>query len=210
MLSSIRKNIALTLLAAPFAMNCGYAQSPTNAATDSKTLAARTSAYATNDLFVNQWIHVNADGTIRGSVVALMGQDSLTLSKVRVSLSQNGTVVAFDDTDIDGEFLIEKMSPGLYSLTAEGAGSLALFSLVVLDEIAGKHLPNTVDIRMMPSSNRVSEIIRGQSNQRHCQARLQSRIRYKPAESWLHRIKSCWMGTEYFMENLVAQPRLWI
>lgn len=162
MLSSVRKHFILSLLAAPFTVgvSVSYAQSTP----DSKTALARTSsAMATNDLFVNQWVHASADGTINGSVVALMGQDSLSLARVKVTLSQNGAVVASDETDVDGDFLIEKVTPGLYSLSAEGAGSVAIFSLAVLDEIAGKHLPNSVEVRVMPTSSRISELIRGQT-----------------------------------------------
>jgi hypothetical protein len=38
-----------------------------------------------------------------------------------------------------------------------------MFSLAVLDKVAGKHLPNSIEVRVMPSSSRVAEIIRGQS-----------------------------------------------
>ncbi len=164
MLSSVRKNIVLSLIAAPLAMSYGFAQTAVGTvAADSISLAARSTVLATNELYLNQWVHVAGDGTIKGSVVALMGQDSINLSKMRVSLNQNGNAVAFDDTDIDGEFLIEKVSPGLYSLVAEGSGSLAMFSLAVLDPIAGKHLPNSVDVRVMPTSSRIAELIRSQS-----------------------------------------------
>ena len=85
------------------------------------------------DLFLNQWLQIDKDRNIRGTVVALLGSDTMSLRKVRVSLYQAGKVVAFDDTDTEGEFLIEGVSPGIYTLVAETGDSLALFSLTILD-----------------------------------------------------------------------------
>ena len=165
MLSSVRKKIFLSLIAVPLTFSCGFAQSPVGALAESNAVTPKAFlSTQMNDLFVNLWIHVDGSGSIRGSVVTLLGQESLSLSKMRVSLKQNGEVIAWDDTDVDGDFLIEKLSPGLYSLTAEGGGSLAIFSLVVLDQLSGQHLPNSLVVRVMPTSSRVSEILRGQSN----------------------------------------------
>ncbi len=87
----------------------------------------------------------------------------MSLRKVRVSLYQAGNVVAFDDTDTEGQFLIEGVSPGIYTLVAETGDSLAVFSLTILDSVAGEHLPNWVEVRMMSTAGgRASELIRGQ------------------------------------------------
>jgi len=116
-----------------------------------------------NNLYSNQWVHLDKDGSLTGSVVSLLGRDTVSLSKVKVSLVQSGAVVAEDDTDVEGEFLFEGLQPGLYTLQAETVSSMALFSLAVLDSAAGKHLPSSVEIRMTPVSSRVMEILRGQS-----------------------------------------------
>lgn len=164
MFLSVRRNLVRSLVVLPLTISCGFAQSPVGTLTESNSVSVLSSQTAqTNNLFVNQWVHVNGAGSISGSVVALLGKDSITLPKMRVSLSLNGSVVAFDDTDIEGEFLIEHVSPGLYTLTAEGEGSLAIFSLVVMDESAGKHLPNAINVPVMRASGRVTEILRGQS-----------------------------------------------
>ena len=164
MLSSVRKNVLFALAVSPLTIGFTVAQSPIAAPVETDSVSARAVVSAqVNDLFVNQWIRSGDTGSITGSVNALLGQDSLALPKMRVSLSQSGTVMFADDTDVEGEFLIEKVSPGLYTLTAEGGGSMAMFSLVVLNGIAGKHLPDQVDIFLMPTSSRVSEIIQGQS-----------------------------------------------
>ncbi len=165
MLSSVRRNVVLALFVLPLVEGYSFAQSPAGVlaeATSVSTLA--TVSAQTNDLFVNQWVQVDETELLRGSVVALLGQDRQSLSGIRVSLSNNsGSVVTFDDTDIEGEFLIGKVNPGLYTLSAEGSGTIAMFSLAVLDKVAGKHLPNSIEVRVMPSSSRVAEILRGQS-----------------------------------------------
>jgi hypothetical protein len=116
------------------------------------------------DLFLNQWLHVDKDRNIRGTVVVLMGSDTISSRKVGVSLYQAGKVVAADDTDSEGEFLIEGVSPGIYTLVAETGDSLAVFSLTILDSVAGEHLPNSVEVRMMSTvGGRTSEILRGQT-----------------------------------------------
>ena len=164
MFSSVRRNVVHSLVVLPLTISCGFAQSPFGTQTESNSVSALASQTApTNGLFVNQWVHVNGAGSISGSVVALLGKDSLSLPKMRVSLSLNGSVVAFVETDSKGEFLIEHVSPGTYTLTAEGEGSLAIFSLIVLDGSAGKNLPNSVHVPVMQTSSRVSEILRGQS-----------------------------------------------
>jgi hypothetical protein len=163
MLSSVRKNFVRSLCAIPLTISCGFAQSPTGTLPESVSVSAPFSTQ-TNDLFVNQWIQLDESNSIKGSVVALHGLDSLPLTKMRVTLSQNGKPVVEDDTDVVGEFLLENVTPGLYTLTAEGGHSMAMFSLVVLDRVVGMHLPNTLSVRTMPDSGRVSEIIRGQSS----------------------------------------------
>lgn len=166
MFLSVRRNVVRSLFVLPLTISCVFAQSPIGALSDSDSVsvsALASQTAQTNDLFVNQWVQVSDAGSISGSVVALLGKDSISLPKMRVSLSHSGSVVAFDETDIEGEFLIEHVSPDLYTLTAEGAGSLAVFSLVVLDGNAGKFLPNTINVPVMPTSGRVAEILRGQS-----------------------------------------------
>jgi len=161
--SSVRKNFIRSFCAIPLTIGFGFAQSPTGILPESVSVSAPYSTQ-TNDLFVNQWVRLDEANAVRGSVITLQGMDSMSLPKMRVTLSQNGKPVLFDDTDVEGEFLIENVSPGLYTLTAEGEKSTAVFSLVVLDRIAGKHLPNSVSVTVMQVTGRVSEILRGQSS----------------------------------------------
>ena len=164
MLSSVRKNLIRSLVILPLTASHGFAQSPIGTLPESISVSALAFSTQTNDLFVNQWVQLDESGTVKGSVVALRGQDSMSLSEMRVTLSQNGKRVLSSDTDAEGEFSLENVIPGLYTLTAEGAESMAVFSLVVLDRISGKHLPNAFSVRVMPLTGRVSEILRGQSS----------------------------------------------
>jgi hypothetical protein len=117
-----------------------------------------------NDLYLNQWIHSDKNRNISGSVVALVGKDTISLAKAKVSLLKSGRLEYSDDTDIDGDFLIEGVAQGVYTLVAETGDSLAIFSLTVLDEVVGKHLPGQVQVRVMPTSGgRANEIISGQT-----------------------------------------------
>ncbi len=165
MQSSVQKNFLRSLLVFPLTIGFGFAQSPANIPAESVSVSAvakKAMSAQMNDLFISQWVQADDAGSVKGSVVTLLGQDSMSLSKIRVSLSQNGKVVVSDDTDANGEFSIERVSPGIYTLTAEGNSSFAMFSLVVMSKDSGSHLASAVDVRVIGTSGRVSEILRGQ------------------------------------------------
>ena len=166
MRSSVQKNFLRSLLVLPITINCAFAQSPnTLPETVSVSAVAKKAMSAQmNDLFISQWVRTDSTGSVNGSVATMLGQNNVSLSRIRVALSQNGKIVRSADTMEDGEFLIEKVVPGVYTLTAEGNGSVAMFSLVVMDSAAGNHLANNVEVRVMGKSNRVAEILRGQSS----------------------------------------------
>jgi len=161
MRSSVRKNILRSLLIVPFAVNSGFAQSPAESVSVS-AVARKAMSVQMNDLYLSQWVQADA-GSVRGSVVALLGRDSTSLSEIRVTLSQGGQVVASSDTNVDGEFSIEKVIPGIYTLTAQGDGSFAMFSLVVLDKTPDSRLADSVDVQVVSTSGRVAEILSSQS-----------------------------------------------
>jgi len=162
MRSSVRKNFLRSLLIVPFAMNSGFAQSPAESVSVS-AVARKAMSVQMNDLYLSQWVQADDAGSVNGSVVTLLGQDSMSVPKMRVALSQNGKVVAFNDTNADGEFLIEKVVPGIYTLTAKGNGSFAMFSLVVMEKASDSRLASSVDVQVVGTSGRVAEILRGQS-----------------------------------------------
>lgn len=115
-----------------------------------------------NDLTQNQWVRMTAEGAIRGSVISISHEVHLAQQKVRVSLVQAGQSVGEKQTDVDGEFLIEGVQPGVYSLVVQAPNQLAMYSLTVLESEAGKHLPERIEIRTIdPASSRIAELIRG-------------------------------------------------
>jgi protocatechuate 3,4-dioxygenase beta subunit len=114
-----------------------------------------------NFLNQNQWIRMTDDGSVRGSVSMLVGTDHVRQGKVQVALIREGSAVAGATTDVEGDFMIEKIKPGDYSLVVEGEKQLAVCSLTVLTPEAGAHLPNRIHVRTVsPASPRVIELIR--------------------------------------------------
>lgn len=114
--------------------------------------------------YVSQWVHADEFKNVRGSVISLTGPDTVPIQKARVTLIQAGEVVMSDDTDVVGEFLLEGVNPGVYTMVAETGSGIAIYSLTVLDSIAGKHLPNFIETRLMSTNGgRVTEVLQGQS-----------------------------------------------
>jgi hypothetical protein len=102
-----------------------------------------------NNLFSHQWVQMGEGGTIRGRVVTLVGEDTLSVSGTTVSLIQRGRVIATSASRGDGSFSLDGIQTGYYSIVAEADNSFAAFGLVVLDPEAGAHLPGSVDIRVV-------------------------------------------------------------
>lgn len=114
-----------------------------------------------NQLNQNQWIRISDDGLIRGSISLLVGSQNVRQGKVPIALIQDGATVHETLTDVEGDFMIEKAKPGVYSLVALGENQLAICSLTVLSKKDGPHLPDRVHIRSLgPVSPRVSELLR--------------------------------------------------
>ena len=114
-----------------------------------------------NELSQNQWVRITASGSIRGSVIAIAGDEHVKQPKMTVMLVSEGQVVATDETDVDGDFMIEKGKPGVYALVVQGQSQLAVYSLTILDAETGSHLPERVEVRTIaPASPRIAELIR--------------------------------------------------
>lgn len=124
--------------------------------------AAVTLSSQGNELTQNQWVRMTAEGAIRGSVVSISNQTHVAQQKVRVLLVQSGQSVGEELTDVDGDFLIEGVEAGAYSLVVQAPNQLAVYALTVLDSDTGKHLPERIEIRTIdPASPRIAELIRG-------------------------------------------------
>jgi hypothetical protein len=114
-----------------------------------------------NYLNQNQWIRITDEGSIRGSVSLLVGSKPVRQGKVKVSLIQDGKVVSEALSDVEGDFMIEKAGPGVYSLVALGERQIAVCALTVLSKSEGRHLPDRIHLRTLgPASQRVAELIR--------------------------------------------------
>lgn len=128
------------------------------------SIAVTEFATALSESYVTQWVHADESKNVRGSVVSLVGSDAVPMPRARVSLIQAGEVVISDDTDVVGEFLLEGVNPGVYTLIAETNGGIAIYSLTVLDSVVGKHLPNFMEARLMSTNGgRAYEVLQGQS-----------------------------------------------
>jgi len=114
-----------------------------------------------NELSQNQWVRITPYGSIRGSVVSVSSDAQIKQSKMVVTLVTDGRIVASDETDVDGDFMIENSKPGSYALVVQGQGQLAVYALTVLDAAAGAHLPDRVEVRTIsPASPRIAELLR--------------------------------------------------
>lgn len=114
-----------------------------------------------NELNQNQWIRTTAEGSIRGSVVSVAKGLHTPQHKVAIKLVRDGATVAEGTTDIDGDFMIDNIEPGVYGLVAQAPNQLALLSLTVLAAESGSHLPERIQVRTIePASPRIAELIR--------------------------------------------------
>jgi hypothetical protein len=114
-----------------------------------------------NNLNLNQWVRHSHDKTVRGSVHSISGSEQIPLPSLHVALIRDGVLAFQSKTDVEGDFLIDDVTPGVYSLVASGENQLIICSLTVLEGAAGQHLPDRVHLRSIhPSSKRIGELIR--------------------------------------------------
>jgi len=113
-----------------------------------------------NSLFSHQWVRTDEQGSLRGSVVSLIGQDTLSVSGARVTMAQQGKSAMTVDTNVDGNFNFSNVPAGVYSLIVEADNSFATFGVAVVANDLGKHLPNDIEVRVVrPKSLSLTEII---------------------------------------------------
>ena len=113
-----------------------------------------------NSLFSHQWVRTDAKGSLSGSVVSLIGQDTLSVSGARVTMAQQGKSAMTADTSVDGNFSFANVPAGVYSLIVEADNSFATFGVAVVANDLGKHLPNDIEVRVVrPKSLSLAEII---------------------------------------------------
>lgn len=117
-----------------------------------------------NDLFSKQWVKVDAQGGIEGSLVELTSFDKRPLSGLPVNLVRDGRIVVSSTSDGSGKFRFDNVAPGLYSLVTRTNQSFSALALQVLDAEKGSHLSNSIEVRPVRSAgNRVKDIVRAQT-----------------------------------------------
>jgi hypothetical protein len=150
--------------ASPFKDEVEMLQAPkdkdkSGGANSDKDLMAK-GAGSLNNLFSHQWVRTASTGLLKGSVVTLSGEDTLSVSGTKVVLAQRGKPIANTTSGTEGEFSFPSVAPGYYSIIAEADNSFATYGLAVLDTETGKHLPESVEIRVIrPKGDGLRRII---------------------------------------------------
>lgn len=116
-----------------------------------------------NNLFVHQWVKLDAAGRLTGSTVGLEPGSKVSVGGLPVYLIADDVVVHSTRTNADGTFSIAGVKPGAYALIARDAASIGAFSLHVMAPNAGAHLPSDVEVRVITPALDASKIIRQQS-----------------------------------------------
>ncbi len=116
-----------------------------------------------NQLFSKQWVRLDKDASISGSLVQLADGDKEALAGLPVVLVRDGEIQHSAIADQAGNFKFENVGTGSYSLVSRTNESIAAFSLHVLNP-SNIHLNSSVEVRVVrPSGLKVKEILRAQS-----------------------------------------------
>ncbi|MEM8733364.1 MAG: carboxypeptidase-like regulatory domain-containing protein, partial [Planctomycetota bacterium] len=113
-----------------------------------------------NQLHQREWVRLDADGKIRGSVKILSapGQTEARVG-AKVVLSKSGEVVLETKTDSEGKFEVENVEPGTYALQVRGDVTRAAYALHVLPT-SSNHLTSELEVfaSVIPS-DRAKELV---------------------------------------------------
>ena len=121
------------------------------------------SSSVVNQLFSKQWVCLDKDNSINGSLVQLADNDKVPLAGLPVALVRDGEVAHYAMADDSGSFKFENIKTGSYSLITRTNESIAAFSLQVLDA-TNNHLNSSVEVRVVrPAGLKVKEILRSQT-----------------------------------------------
>jgi len=122
-----------------------------------------TSGSVLNQLFNKQWVCLDKDNSISGSLVQLADNDKAPLAGLPIALVRDGEVAHSAIADQTGSFKFENVATGSYSLVTRTNESIAAFSLHVLDA-KNTHLSSSVEVRVVrPAGGKVKEILRSQT-----------------------------------------------
>ena len=116
-----------------------------------------------NQLFNKQWVCLDKEGSISGSLVQLVDNDKAPLAGLPVALVRDGEVAYSAVANSAGAFNFENVKTGSYSLVTRTNESIAAFSLQVLSS-ENTHLSSSVEVRVVrPAGLKVREILRSQT-----------------------------------------------
>ena len=136
---------------------------PSLSADEGQPSIKSTSGSFLNQLFNKQWVCLDKNNSISGSLVHLADNDKAPLAGLPVALVRDGEVAYSAIADRTGSFKFERVETGSYSLVTRTNESIAAFSLHVLDA-KNTHLSSSVEVRVVrPAGGKVKEILRSQT-----------------------------------------------
>ena len=114
-------------------------------------LTKATSWKDANDVDRRSWIHLNTDGSIRGSVKTILStRDSSTPSSdVSMFLMQGNEVIKRAKTNDEGSFDMQNVKPGRYNLVGTHVNGFIAFGLTVLANEANQS-EQQLDLSLVP------------------------------------------------------------
>ena len=96
-------------------------------------------------------------GTIKGSVMD--GQTKEPLYKSRITLRQNGTLKGGVDTDFDGKFQINSLTPGSYDVEVKNEGEGYRSSLIKAVIVSANQITFLDDLKLEKLVSELDEVI---------------------------------------------------
>lgn len=95
-----------------------------------------------SDLINTHWITTNAKGHLDGRISSIEPRSSITIpiSKLKISLLQNGVAIRESSTNYDGKFTLQDVEPGIYTLLGAGQNGFLAYGVNVLPKIKSKDL----------------------------------------------------------------------
>jgi hypothetical protein len=148
------------------ALSCTFAGFAGNAFAQERVAASKEVSLSNsylNNLFVHQWVKLDAAGRLTGSAVGLEPGQKVSVGGLPVYLIADDVVVHSTRTNADGTFSISGVKPGAYALVARDASAIGAFSLHVMASNAAAHLPSDVEVRVITPALDATKIIRQQS-----------------------------------------------
>ena len=136
---------------------------PSLSADEGQPSIKSTSGSVLNQLFNKQWVCLDKNNSISGSLVHLADNDKAPLAGLPVALVRDGEIAHSAISDQTGSFKFDNVESGSYSLVTRTNESIAAFSLHVLDA-KNTHLSSSVEVRVVrPAGGKVKEILRSQT-----------------------------------------------